>query len=388
MVMLADTDAGSIVTAGQSGARWGYKLLLVELALIPVLYLVMELTVRIGITTGKGHAQLIREQFGRRWAVLSVALLLVSVCGALVTEFAGIAGAGRLFGVPAWATVSASALFLVAIVLTGSYRRVEMIGIGLGLFELAFIAAALLAHPSAGELTSALTGAQPLRNTGYLALVAANIGAVVMPWMIFYQQGAVLDKGLGVRDLKAARVDTAVGAVVTQIVMVAVLVASAAAFHGGGSLRTVGQLARAFTGPLGGTTGRLVLAVGITGAALLASIVVSLAAAWSVTELLGAERSLDHRPRQAPLFYSLYAIAIGGGAALVLASSSLVRLAVEVEILNALLLPLALGFLVMLAFRVIPREHAPGRPHRVALGLATGSLVTIALLWVGLALGL
>ena len=390
MVMLADTDAGSIITAGQSGASWGYRLLLVEVLLIPVLYLVMELTVRIGITTGKGHAQLIREEFGRRWAVVSVGMLLVCVCGALVTEFAGIAGAGRLFGIPAGATVPAAALVLIVIVCSGSYRRVELIGITLGLFELAFIVAALLAHPRPSALAAGLTGSQPLGNSSYLALVAANVGAVVMPWMIFYQQGAVLDKGLTTRDLRWARLDTALGAVATQLVMIAVLVVSAVALHSrsGGSLRTVGQLAQALSRPLGGTTSRLVLAVGITGAALLAGIVVSLAAAWSVAELFDTKGSLNQRPHQAPLFYGLYFAAVAGGAALVLTSGSLVRLAVEVEIVNALLLPLALGFLVLLAVRVLPHEHTPGRRHRVALGLAAGSLATIALLWVALALGL
>lgn len=388
MVMLADTDAGSIITAGQSGARWGYRLLLVELLLIPVLYLVMELTVRVGLATGKGHAQLIREQFGRRWALVSVGALLVSVSGALVTEFAGIAGVGRLYGIPAGVTVPAAAVFLLAIVCSGSYRRVELIGIGLGLFELAFLAAALLARPGLHNLAGGVTGSQPLGNGGYLALVAANVGAVVMPWMIFYQQGAVLDKRLTVRDLRGARIDTAVGAVLTQLVMIAVLVATATAVHGHGSLKTVGQLAAAFTGLLGGTTGRLVLALGLTGAALLASVVVSLAAAWAVAEVAGTDRSLNEKPRQAPLFYGLYAAAITLGATLVLTSHSLVRLAVEVEILNALLLPLALGFLVLLAFRVLPREHAPGRTRRLALGLATGAVITIALIAAGLALGL
>jgi Mn2+/Fe2+ NRAMP family transporter len=389
MVMLADTDAGSIITAGQSGASWGYRLLLVELLLIPVLYIVMELTVRIGVTTGKGHAQLIREQFGSRWATLSVGALLVSVCGALVTEFAGIAGVGRLYGLPAGATVPAAALFLIVVVWTGSYRRIELIGIGLGLFELAFVVAAILARPSPHALAAAFTGSQPVGNGGYLALVAANVGAVVMPWMIFYQQGAVIDKRLEVRDLRVARLDTALGAVLTQLVMVGVLVASAIAFHGrsGGSLDSVGQLADALTRPLGGTVGRLALAVGITGAALLAGIVVSLAAAWSVTELLNTKGSLDEPPRKAPLFYGLYSAAVVGGAALVLTSGSLVRLAVQVEIVNALLLPLAVGSLVVLAFRVLPRAHAPGRAHRAALSLTAGGLITIALIWVGLALG-
>ena len=389
MVMLADTDAGSIITAGQSGARWGYRLLLVELLLIPVLYLVMELTARIGLATGKGHAQLIREQFGRRWALVSVGALLVSVGGALVTEFAGIAGVGRLYGIPAGVTVPAAAVFLLAIVCSGSYRRVELIGLGLGLFELAFLAAALLARPGLHALAGGITGSQPFGNGSYLALVAANVGAVVMPWMIFYQQGAVLDKRLTLRDLRGARIDTALGAVLTQLVMIAVLVATATALHGRHtSLETVGQLAAALTSQLGGTTGRLVLALGITGAALLASVVVSLAAAWAVAEVAGSDRSLNERPRQAPLFYGLYAAAITLGATLVLTSHSLVRLAVQVEILNALLLPLAVGFLVLLAFRVLPREHAPGRTRRLALGLAAGTVITIALLWVGLALGL
>lgn len=389
MVMLADTDAGSVITAGQSGAEWGYRLLLVELLLIPVLYLVMELTVRIALTTGKGHAELIREQFGRPWAVVSVGALLVSVCGALVTEFAGIAGVGRQYGIPAAVTVPAAALFLIAIVCSGSYRRVERIGIGLGLFELAFLVAALRAHPSVHALAGGITGSQPLHDTGYLALAAANVGAVVMPWMIFYQQGAVIDKRLTIRDLRPAQVDTAVGAVLTQLVMIAVLVATATAAHGTHHpLATVGQLAGALGVVLGSSGARLVLTLGLCGAALLASIVVSLAAAWSVAEVAGSSRSLDQRPRQAPLFYALYAGMIGLGAALVLSAHSLVWLAVRVEILNALLLPLALGFLVLLALRVLPREHAPNRAHRFALGAAAGSVITIALLWAGLGLGL
>jgi Mn2+/Fe2+ NRAMP family transporter len=389
MVMLADTDAGSVITAGQSGARWGYRLLLVEVVLIPVLYLVMELTVRIGLATGKGHAELIRERFGRPWALVSVGALLVSVCGALVTEFAGIAGVGSQYGIPATATVPAAALFLLAVVCSGSYRRVELIGIGLGLFELTFLVAALLAHPDAHALAKGITGSQPFGNTSYLALAAANVGAVVMPWMIFYQQGAVVDKKLSLRDLRPAQVDTAVGAVLTQLVMIAVLVATATAAHGDHhSLTTVGQLSGALSVVLGGTSARLLLTLGLSGAALLASVVVSLAAAWAVAEVAGSPRSLDDRPRRAPLFYALYAglIAIGAGA--VLSAHSLVRLAVDVEILNALLLPLALGFLVLLAFRVLPHEHKPSRAHRFALGCAAFTVITIALLWAGLGLGL
>jgi Mn2+/Fe2+ NRAMP family transporter len=390
MVMLADTDAGSIITAGQSGARWGYRLLLLQLLLVPILYLVMELTVRLGIATGKGHAELIRDQFGARWAYLSVGTLLVSAIGALVTEFAGVAGIGRLFGLPAPATVIPAAAALVLLVATGSYRRVEIVGITLGLFELAFIGAAIAARPDPHAIATGLAATHAYGNSGYLALVAANVGAVVMPWMVFYQQGAVVEKKLTPRDLRGARLDTALGAVVTQLVMGAVLVATAAVLHGthGRPLNSVADLAATLTPALGRQAARYVLALAIGGAALVASIVVALALAWAVAETLDRPRSLDDSPRRAPLFYGLFTAAVVAGAALVLTSSSLVRLSIEVEILNALLLPLVLGFLALLAFRVLPHPYQPGRRHRAALAALIAAVTAIGLLWVGLALGL
>jgi len=393
MVMLADTDAGSIVTAAQSGARWGYRLLLLQLVLIPVLYLVMELTVRLGIATGQGHAELIRGHFGAGWAHLSVGTLLVSAIGALITEFAGVAGIGRLFGLPAAATVIPAAAGLVALVVTGGYRRVELVGIVLGLFELAFVVAAVLTRPDLHALGTGLVSAQPLSNPSYAALVAANVGAVVMPWMVFYQQGAVVEKRLGRDDLRGARLDTALGAVVTQVVMAAVLIATAATLTGTTGARpldSVGDIAAALSPALGSQAARYVLAFGIGGAALVASIVVALALAlaWAVAEALGRPRSLDDSVRRAPLFYGLFTASVVIGAALVLTSGSLVRLAIDVEILNALLLPLVLGFLALLAFRVLPHPYRLGRRRRAALATTLAAVTAIGLLWVGLALGL
>ncbi len=389
MVMFADTDAGSVITASQSGARWGYRLLALQVLLVPVLYLVMELTVRLGIATGKGHAQLIRERFGARWATISIGALLVSALGALVTEFAGVAGVGQLFGLPPALTVPPAAALLVVLVVSGGYRRVELVGIALGLFELAFVAAAVLAHPSAHALASGIAH-QPLGQSGYLTLVAANVGAVVMPWMIFYQQGAVVEKGLTERDLRPARIDTAVGALLTQLIMAAVLVVTAASFHGriGGSLQSVGAIAGALTQVLGSSMSRIVLACGVLGAALVASIVVSLAAAWAITEAAGRPRSLSDGWRRAPLFYGLYAGAVACGAVLVLASHSLVRLAIDVEVVNALLLPLVLGMLILLAHRVLPAPHALRRGHRVAVNFAAIAVTLVGLLWLGFAFGL
>ena len=359
MVMLADTDAGSVVTAAQSGARFGYRLLPLEVLLIPVLYLVMELTVRLGLTSGKGHAELIKARFGRRWAVFSVSILLVTSVGALVTEFAGIAGVGSIVGLPPQLIVPGAAILLLLVVVSGSYRRVELIGIGLGLFELAFLVAALRAHPDPGSLAGSLWSGQPLGNSAYLALVAANVGAVVMPWMVFYQQAAILDKGITVRDLRFARINTAIGAVVTQVIMIAVLVATGTSLfhHHAGSLNTVAQISTALTSSLGAAGGRLAFSMGVAGAALVAALVVSLGAAWAFAEVAGKPRSLNRRFRQEPLFYGVFAGAVGLSAVLVMTSGSLVGLAIAVEVLNALLLPIVLVFLIVLAWTTLPPPY-------------------------------
>jgi Mn2+/Fe2+ NRAMP family transporter len=294
--MLADTDAGSVVTAAQSGAKWGYTLLPLEVALVPVLYLVMELTGRLGVATGKGHARLVKECFGNKYAAVSTVVLLITTTGALVTELAGLSGVGAMYGLPPAATVLPAAGLLALIVLSGTYRRVERIAVALGLFELAFLVAALKAHPSLHPIaTSFLTlgSSQP----GYLNMVAANIGAVIMPWMVYYQQSAVVDKGLQPRDLRAGRADTAAGAVITQAVMMAVLVAAAAVLaHGHQGLKSAKNLTNvqdiwaALAPFLGPGAGRLTFALGVAGAALVAAIVVSLAAAWATVEELAISK--------------------------------------------------------------------------------------------------
>ena len=356
VVMLADTDVGSVITAGQSGAQWGYRLLLIQLLLVPVLYVVQELTVRLGLFTGRGHGELIRDTFGASWAWVSVAGLAIAVMGALVTEFAGVAGVGELYGVPRWASLLLAVAVLLGVVLTGSYRRVERVAIALGLFEFAFFVVAWLAGPSLGDLARQSINI-PWSNKDYVYLAAANIGAVIMPWMVFYQQSAVAEKRLGPEHLRPARADTALGAVITQVIMAAVLVATAATLGVAGKkegLDTVGALAGALVPYLGEGGGKLVFSLGILGAGMVASIVVTLALAWGVGEVIGYKRSLELRPREAKRFYSVYALGVVTCATLVLVWPNLVALNVGVQIMNALLLPFVLGFLVALARRALP----------------------------------
>lgn len=365
VVMLADTDAGSIITAAQSGIQWGYQLLLLQLLLMPILYIVQELTVRLGIFTGKGHGELIRETFGPGWAWVSVTGLGIAAVGALLTEFSGVAGVGALYGVPRGISLAVSAAFLLVVVLTGTYRRVERVAIALGLFELAFFVVAYEAHPDGAALAGGLMH-MPLANGKYMYLVAANIGAVIMPWMIFYQQSAAADKKLRPEHYGFARLDTALGAVLAQAVMAAVLIAAAATIgrtHAHANLNTIGEIANALTPFLGSRVGCLVFGIGTIGAAMIAAIVVSLAAAWGFGEVTNQKHSLEHHPLEAPLFYGAFATAVVGSAIVVGVAPNLVALNIGVEVMNALLLPLVLGFLVLLAMKALPPEHRIRGPY-------------------------
>jgi NRAMP (natural resistance-associated macrophage protein)-like metal ion transporter len=373
VVMLADTDVGSVITAGQSGVQWGYRLLLLQLVLVPILFMVQELTVRLGIFTGRGHGELIRETFGRFWAWVSAGGLGVATVGALLTEFSGVAGVGEMYGVPRWASLPVAAVALLAVVLTGSYRRVELVAIAVGLFEFAFFFVAWAAHPDPHALVSGALSI-PFANKEYLYLAAANIGAVIMPWMIFYQQSAVADKKLRPEHFTAARWDTAIGAVITQLVMAAVLVACAATIGRTSStatLSTVGDMSQALTPFLGAAVGSAVYGAGVLGAGMVAAIVASLAFAWGLGEVAGYRRSLEYRPLQARWFYGVYAASVIGGCVVVGLWPNLVSLNVGVQVMNALLLPLVLGFLVALARRALPAaQRLRGAYFWVVLGVA------------------
>ena len=359
VVMLADTDVGSIITAAQSGAQWGYRLLLLQFILMPILFIVQELTVRLGIFTGKGHGELIRERFGSGWAYLSVSGLTIATTGALLTEFSGMAGVSELYGLPRAVGIATAAAALLLIVWTGSYRRVERIALILGLFELVFFAIAIVSHPDIHEMGRDILQI-PVGDSHYMMLVAANIGAVIMPWMVFYQQSAVADKGLRPEQYREARWDTAFGAVITQAVMAAVLVAVAATIalrNPNAPLNTVQQLSEAIVPFLGSAWGYLVFSVGIVGAGMVAAIVASLAGAWGWGEVTGFRHSLEYHPREAPWFYGTYTFIVLAGALAVALVPNLVALDIAVEVMNALLLPLVLGFLVALAIYALPPEH-------------------------------
>jgi Mn2+/Fe2+ NRAMP family transporter len=359
LVMLADTDAGNVVTAAQSGAQWGYRLLPLVLLLIPMLYMVQELTVRLGISTGQGHCELIRSRFGLGWARLSTCGLAGAVIGSLITEFTGVAGVGELFGLSRAFTLPLAAVTLLIIVASGSYKRVERVALIVGLFELAFFVVAWAAHPGLEALARDAIDL-PLGNRDFLFMGAAIIGATFNPWMIFYQQSATVEKKLRPGDLLHARWDTGVGAILTQCLTGAVLVAAAAAFANGGAssgLSSIGEISNALTPVMGERVGRVVFSAGVLGASLVAAIVSSLALAWGIGEVAGYRRSLEHQPFAAGWFYAVYAACVLGSGAVVGLASNLVLLNIAAQVFNAFLMPLVIGVLVALAVVSLPGPY-------------------------------
>lgn len=357
VVMMADTEAGSVITAAQSGAQWGYRLLLLQVVLVPLMFMAQELTVRLGLCTGKGYVELVRQRFGRALALVTALVLLISCFGALLTQMSGLVGAGSLFGIPGWAILLTLVVSILGMVLTGSYRSVERVTLAVGVFGLAFVVMAIKSRPDLPQLLHELTR-MPLNDPDYLYLLAANLGTSVMPWTIFYQQSALVDKGLDTRHLPMARVDTLVGAVFCQVLTAAIVIAAAATLGGhGAGLDSIAQIGEAFGALIGPTWGELVFAIGLAGGALVATIVVCLSAIWAVGEALGVRHSLEQHPLEAPWFYGPFALLLIVGAVLVGSGVNLIRLSIAVGVLNALLIPLILLLLFLLARRVLPAEH-------------------------------
>jgi Mn2+/Fe2+ NRAMP family transporter len=303
-----------------------------------------------------------------------VGTLLLSCIGAIITEFSGIAGIGHLLGLPTYISMAIVIAFLLLITWTGSYQSTERCAILIGLFELVFVVVAVMAHPHYNEAWQEMWNI-PVHNSQFFYLAAANVGAVVMPWMVFYQQSAVVDKKLGPVHLKSARIDTAIGAVITQVIMVSMMVITAATIgkkNPGATLDTVEQISQALIPFLGKAAGEILFALGMLGASLIAAIVVSLTAAWGLGEVTGYKRSLEHHPKEAPWFYGVYTLVLILGGVLVASKINLVSLSVAVEVMNAVLLPIVLGFLYMLAIKALPEAYRLKGKYAIFVGIILG----------------
>jgi NRAMP (natural resistance-associated macrophage protein)-like metal ion transporter len=350
IVMQADTEAGSITTAAVAGAQYGFALVGLLLVLAVPLYAVQEMTARLGSITGKGHALLIRQKYGMGWAWVSLGVLFLCNIAALVTEFAGIMSAARMAHISPFISVSLSAVLLILVVVSGTYKTAEYIALAFCMADLLFIPAAFMAHPDWGAMAKQIFSWPTQHLTrDFILLVIGLIGAVIMPWMIYYQQSAVVDKKLKKEDLSYERLDTAIGAVVTELIMAFIVISTGATlFVNHLSVDDAAQAAAALI-PLAGKFSGALFAIGLISASFLGAFVVAVSTAWAFGETFGWPHSLNHSLPQAKRFYSFYAAGVVIAAAIVLIPNiPLVSITVMVEVGNALLLPIVLTFLLLL----------------------------------------
>lgn len=351
IVMIADNDAGAISTYTESGARYGTSLLWVLVLLLPVTYFVQEMVARLGIATGEGLASIIYERFGVWWGRFCLADLLLVNFLTLVTEFAAVALVARELGYPPSVAIPMAAIGLILLVGTGSYRRWERMTLSLCGLNIAWFVLAIMVRPDWGS--AAFDSVVPVIPHGGITgdlvfLVVAIVGTTIAPWQLFFQQSCVADKRLRFADLKAARFDTAIGAIAISLFAGCMMLIGDAMFRGGLRYEDPAQMATALE-PLIGRFGRIALLMSMLNAAVLGATAISLSSAWAWGEVMGWKTTLQARLSEAPGFYSVYALCTAAAAGLTLIPGApLQEIILWVQVLAGIMLPAAIVFLQLL----------------------------------------
>jgi NRAMP (natural resistance-associated macrophage protein)-like metal ion transporter len=348
-----DNDSGGIFTYSQAGAHYGYSLLWTMIPITLALIVVQEMCARMGVVTGKGLSDLIREEFGLRITFFVMILLVVVNFGNVVTEFIGIAGSMQLFHVSKYLSVPICAAIVWVLVVKGDYKIVEKVFLTASVFYVAYIVAGVLSGPNwhlALVQTVKLPPASAWRDKSYLYMTIGVIGTTIAPWMQFYLQSSVVDKGITVKEYKASRLDVIVGSIFTDIVAWFIIVACAATLyvHGIRDVADASVAAQAMK-PLAGQYAFILFAAGLFNASLFAASILPLSTAYTVCEGLGFESGLDKSFNEAPFFYWFYTLLIVLGAAVVLIPNfPMIQIAVLSQVLNGVLLPVIMIFMLKL----------------------------------------
>ncbi len=376
---LSDDDPAGITTYSILGAKYGYRLLWVLALSTAALIVFHELGARMGIVTGKGLLALVRERYGARGATIALSALVLANLGTLCAEFAGVAAGFQLLaGASRYVTVPLSALGVSLLVLRGSFRRVEHVLLALTAVFAAYVLSGLLARPDwAATAKGLVVPGLPLTREAVLVAVA-TLGTTLAPWGLSFIQSYAVDKRLGLDDLRYERIDVIVGAVLTGVIGLFVVVACAATLHVRGiTINDAGDAAKALE-PLAGQLASTLFGLGFVGAALLAAAIVPLSTAYSVSEAFGQRAEVDDTFREAPLFYASFAGIVALAAGLVLVPGApLVPILFLSQALNAVLLLVLLPFMRRLARDPeVMGEHAMGSAGRVLTGLAVGLVAT------------
>jgi NRAMP (natural resistance-associated macrophage protein)-like metal ion transporter len=357
-----DNDAGGIYTYSVAGARFGYSLLWTLIPITVALIVVQEMVARMGVVTGKGLADLIREEYGFRTTFLLMALLLLTNWINTMSEFAGLASGMQLFHVSRFISVPLGAIFVWLLVVRGTYRTVEKVFLVACIFYVSYLISGFLAKPDwkLAGLGTVLPSIQI--NSDSLYLIIGLVGTTIAPWMQFYLQAAVVEKGIKLENYQHSRWDVIIGCIIVDVVAFFIIVACAATIFVSGHQR-INDAADAAIAlqPLAGRAAFALFAFGLVNASLFAASILPLATAYTVCEGLGFESGIDKRPHEAPVFYSLYTglIVLGGLAVLVLGETRQISMILFSQVANGILLPLVLIFML----RLCNREDLMG-PYR------------------------
>ena len=348
----ADNDAGGITTYSLAGARFGYDLLWVILVTQIALFVTQEIGARIGLATGQGLTGLIRERFGVRWAAFAALTMIAANLGSTVSEFAGISAALSLFGVPVAISSALAAIAVITLISRGSFSKVQYFFVGIGvLVSAAYIVSAFLAHPDWPRAASSLFVPHGTFNAAYMLAVVGTVGTTITPWGQGFIQAYVVDKRLRPENLRAERIDVLIGVFITNVIAAFIVIATAATLWTAGQrdIQDAAQAAAAL-GPLAGNVASTMFAVGLLAASLLGLGVVPLASAYTACEAFGWEQGVDWRWREAPAFYGLLAFFILFAAVfLLIPGLPLIQVMFSAQVINGLLLPIILVFVMLLA---------------------------------------
>jgi Mn2+/Fe2+ NRAMP family transporter len=347
-----DNDAGGILTYSQAGAQYGYSLLWTMIPITIALIVIQEMCARMGAVTGKGLSDLIREEFGLRVTFLMMLGILITNFGNVITEFIGIAGSMGLFGIPKYVSVPICALIVWLIAVKGQYKSVEKVFLAASFFYVTYIIAGVLSKPAWIESLEATVKPPALSNfsESYLYVLIGVVGTTIAPWMQFYLQSSIVEKGVTRRQYSTSRLDVIVGCLFTDVVAWFIIVACAATLyvHGVRDIRDAADAALALH-PLAGDWAYILFAVGLFNASLFAASILPLSTAYTVCEGLGFESGVERKFSEAPAFYWLYTILIIAGASVVLIPGlPLIKIAVLTQVVNGAVLPFVLIFMVLL----------------------------------------
>jgi NRAMP (natural resistance-associated macrophage protein)-like metal ion transporter len=366
-----DNDAGGIFTYSLAGAQFGYSLLWTMIPITIALVVVQEMSARMGAVTGKGLSDLIREEFGFRITFFLMLALVVTNFGNVVAEFAGVASSLEIFGIPRYVVVPAAAVTVWLLVVRGTYASVEKIFLAASLFYVCYIIAGLLAHPdwkAAVIATVSRPSSGGIRDYSYLFMVVGLVGTTIAPWMQFYLQASIVEKGITVRQYRTSRWDVMLGCIFTDVVAWFIIVACAATLFATGhtQIDSAADAALALR-PLAGEYAYLLFAAGLFNASLFAASILPISTAYAVCEGLGFESGLDKKFHEAPLFYWLYtALIVLGAGVLLIPRFPLIHVMVLSQVVNGAVLPFVLIFMLLLTNdRELMGDYINGRRFNI-----------------------